>query len=153
MPFAWQNRPICCPKVRICDRALAIDTGQGFPQFACCCFIPCANINANNLTSVCTLEPTRPTACSLCCPRMTIIHRIELLTSPFFGGHLHVSWHPGIFLIDVVLQPLLRHLRHTSYSGKRSGAPTAIGQSVPELQSQPLFWSRIRRTVVRTHGI
>lgn len=61
---------------------------------------------------------TRPTACSLCCPQMTIAHRIESLASPFFGAHLHASGYPSVFLIDIGLQPLLRNLGCTSDSSQ-----------------------------------
>ena len=79
---------------------LAIDRRQRFPQFAGCCFIPCANVNANNLALCLHQAPTEPTACCLCFLPMTITHRIETLTPPlFFGCYLHASGHLGIFLV------------------------------------------------------
>ncbi len=47
--------------------------------------------------------PTTPTVCCLYGLRMTTTHRIESLTSPFFGRDLHFAPHESIFLIHILL--------------------------------------------------
>ena len=100
---------------------LAIDRRQLFPQFAGCCFIPCANVNANNLTLCLHQAPTAPTACCLCFLPMTITHRIETLAPPLFLGvtcTLRASL--AYFSLTSRKQPLFRNLCCTSDSGQRN---------------------------------
>ena len=106
---------------RYAAQKLAIDRRQRFPQFAGCCFIPCANVNANNLTLCLHQALTEPTACFLCFLPMTITHRIETLTLPLFLGvtcMLQITL--AYFSLTSRKQPLFRNLCCTSDSGQRN---------------------------------
>ena len=85
-------------------------------------------------------ELTRPTACSLCCPRMTIIHRIETLTAPLFlGAVCTIKGHLSIFLINIGKAAIVQKPgRHERFQPEKC-VPTAIGQSAPVLLGRSLF--------------
>jgi len=79
----WKNSIVRFPKIRVRDRALTINRGQGIPETLCSFFIPAADINTGNFTCVPVFCEPDPNLIAL------VIHkRPQLITfkgKPTFG--------------------------------------------------------------------
>ena len=82
---------------------------------------------------------TEPTVDYLCYLQKTTTHRTALLTSPFFGGHLHVSRHLSIFFMDIGREAIAQKPEWHGQFQPMKCVPIAIGQSIPVLLGQSLF--------------